>query len=172
MDALQETNGTAAEMAEILALWRSARDALSDDIVTRLGATLGDGLDLLDRANRADLGRLIPALAQLLDSGDLERLIALARLVGSMQDALSDDIVTRLGALAANGMVLLERVAEHEAVPVVFAALDEARAETAQMPRSRGGIGGLWEIMKNPETQDTLRFLLLFVSRFRRRLGA
>lgn len=172
MDALQETNVAAAEMAELLSLWRSAKDALSDDIVTRLGATLGDSLDLLDRANRADLGRLIPALAQLLDSGDLERLVALARLVGSMQDALSDDIVTRLGALAADGLILLERVVQQDAANAAMAALDEARAESAQMSPSRGGAGGLWEIMKSPETQDTLRFLLLFVARFRRRLGA
>ena len=160
-----------AELREIASLWRSAKDALSDDIVARLGATVGDSLDLLDQLNRAQIGKLVPQLAELVENGDLEKLTAVARVIGSMQDALSDDIVGRLGALAGDGLMLLEQVLQQGVAEAALGALAEAREEQSRQRPSRGGVGGLWDLLKDPEIQDTLRFLLLFGSRLRRRLG-
>jgi uncharacterized protein YjgD (DUF1641 family) len=102
--------GSAAPVNELVRVLEGARDALSDDIVNRLSATVGDGLDLLDRINRSGVAQALPAISALVESGDLERLVQLARVVGSAQDAMSDDIVGRLSATLGDGMDLLDRV--------------------------------------------------------------
>ena len=33
-------------------------------------------------------------------------------------------------------------------------------SRTRRLPRARGGLGGLWELMRDPEAQETLRFLI------------
>ncbi|MHB1528055.1 MAG: hypothetical protein ACYDDA_00570 [Acidiferrobacteraceae bacterium] len=172
MDDQHDNDRSLAEAHELLGLWRSAKDSLSDDVVNRLGTLVTESMDLLDRANRADLGRMIPVLRALLDNGDLDRMAGLARLVGSAQDALSDDVVARLGTLISEGLMLVERLLQTGVGDAVFGALAEARTEQAGGPRARGGIGGLWEILKTPEAQETLRFFVLFGSHLRRRLEA
>ena len=82
--------------AELDRVTAAARDALTDDTVIRLAGAAGDALELLDQINRSGLGRAIPALAQMVDNGDLERLVALVRVYGSAEDALTDETVARL----------------------------------------------------------------------------
>ena len=66
-------------------------------------------LDTLDRVNRAGLTRAIPAIAQLVSDGDLERLVQLARIYGSMQDAMTEEMVGRLSETVGAGITLLDR---------------------------------------------------------------
>ena len=54
----------------------AARDSLTDEMVTRLAATAGDAVDLIDQVNRAGLGRALPALTKLVASGVLREPIA------------------------------------------------------------------------------------------------
>ena len=158
-------------------------DALSDDIVTRLSATAADGMDLLDRANRSGIARALPAIAALVENGDLERLVALARLIGGMSDALSDDIVTRLAETAGNALVLIDRVTRSgladrlvaladaaegsRLVDHLLAAMAAAAADSRQAPPSQGGIGGLWHLLKQPQTQSALAYAISVVNHFR-----
>ena len=109
MNAQLETTPP-ADADEAARLIQAAKDALSDDIVGRLAATAADGLDLLDRVNRADLAKAIPVIARLVHTGDLERVADLARLVGSAQDALTDDMVSRLAEAVGGGLSLLDRL--------------------------------------------------------------
>ncbi len=95
---------------EVTRLVQAAKDALTDDMVTRLAATAGDGMDLLDRVNRSGVAKALPHLAEMANNGDLERLVQLARVYSSAQDALTDDMITRLAATAGDGMDLLDRV--------------------------------------------------------------
>lgn len=94
---------------ELERVMEAGRDALTDDIVTRLAATSADALGLIDRFNRSGVGNAIPVLAELVNNGDLERLVQLARVVGSAQDALTDDIVGRLGETLASSLDLMDR---------------------------------------------------------------
>ena len=50
-------------------IFESAADALSDDIVGRLGATMGDGLMLLDQVSRSNLDKAIPLIDHLSRNG-------------------------------------------------------------------------------------------------------
>lgn len=97
----------ALETERVLA---AARDSLSDEMVSRLAGTATDAMDLIDRVNRTGLYRAIPALADLVNNGDLDRLAKLARVYGSAEDALSDEMIGRIAETAAEGMSLLDRL--------------------------------------------------------------
>ena len=59
-----QQNSVSIEMESLIA---SAQDSLTDDIVTRLSANLGQSLELLDRINRSGIDRALPAIAQLVE---------------------------------------------------------------------------------------------------------
>lgn len=177
---------------EIEGLVAAAQDALTDEMVGRLSATIGDGMALMDQISRAGLERAIPALAEMLNNDDLQRLVKLARVYGSAEDALTDEMVGRLTETVGNGLSLLDRFARGGADRVIgilesldrsgalqqfsdtlprlterlarmqdmLGAIEAAASATRRLPPSRGGVGGLWQLMRDPDSQDTLRFLL------------
>lgn len=170
---------------EIERLVASAQDALTDEMVTRLSATLGDSLDLLDRVNRSGIVRALPAITQLVENGDLDRMISLARLVAALEDSLSDDIVSRLSIVATEMAALVDKLARNDgfmrlidilgreevqcALVDVAEAACAAKSQAADLPAPKGGIGGLWQLAKNPGTQDALRFMALVSKQLRKR---
>ena len=170
----------------------AARDALTDEMVTRIAATATDAMDLVDRVNRTGLYKAIPAIADLANSGDLDRLARLARLYNSAEDALTDDMVNRLAETAAEGLSLLDRLNRGGAGRMVellarlessgalkrladtlprllerldtldsmLHALESATAAAEQEPKCAGGVGGLWSLLREPDNQDALRYLI------------
>ncbi len=185
-------NGDLARVVKLARVYGSAEDALTDEMVGRLATTMAEGADLMDKVHRSGLGDAIPALAELVRNGDLGRIVKLARVYGSAEDALTDDMIGRLMDTLGNGLSLLDRFsrggAEHvlsilerldksgalqrlsDSIPdlvdrmgrlqAMAGAIDTAATASRTQPRSRGGAGGLWQMMRDPETQDTLRFLL------------
>jgi uncharacterized protein YjgD (DUF1641 family) len=124
--------GDPAIAGEIEQLFAGARDAVTDDMVARLSATIGDGIELLDRANRSGVGDALPTIAAMVKSGDLQRIADLARLIGSAEDSLSDDIVGRLSGAAAGGLELLDRVNRSgivEALPTIARMVESGDLE-------------------------------------------
>ena len=119
----------AVEAERVLA---AARDSLSDEMVTRLAGAASDGIDLIDRVNRSGLHRAIPAIAELVNNGDLDRLARLARVYGAAEDSLSDEMVGRLAETVAEGMSLLDRL-------------------------NRGGAGHLVEMLAQLEADGNVR---------------
>jgi uncharacterized protein YjgD (DUF1641 family) len=170
----------------------AARDSLSDEMVARLAGTATDAMDLIDRVNRTGLAKAIPALAEMVNNGDLDRLAKLARVYGSAEDALTDEMVGRLAETLAESMSLLDRLSRGGAGRLVellarleasgslrrvaetlprlidrmemlegmLGAFDKAAKETAKGPRPAGGFGGLWSMLRDPDNQDALRYLI------------
>ncbi len=167
-------NGDLDNLVHLARLIGSAQDALTDDMVTRLAATAAGGIDLLDRANRSGVARALPAIAALVENGDLDRLVELARLVGSAQDALSDDMVSRLARVASEGMILIDRLTRADGVmnlirllerpevgetlATLLGALAEAHSRVQEAP-AKGGLGGAVRLMSDPGTQNALRLM-------------
>jgi len=108
--ATMANNGDLESLAQLARVYGSAQDALTDDMVSRMSEAVGGGLDLLDQINRADLAKAIPVIARLVHTGDLDRLADMARLVGSAQDAMTDDMVSRLSEAIGGGLCLLDRL--------------------------------------------------------------
>jgi hypothetical protein len=88
----------------------AARDSMTDEMVGRLAGSAAEALDLIDKAGRAGLSKAIPALAQMVHDGDLERLSQLARVYHAAQDALTDEMVGRLTETFGEGLSLLDRL--------------------------------------------------------------
>ena len=164
---------------ELERLVAAGRDALTDEMVSRLSATVAEGMDLLDKVNRSGVAGALPAISQLVANGDLERLVALARTYGAAQDAMTDEMVTRLAGTMAESLSLMDRlnragldrlVGSIERLAVVLestmGALEAANREMAEKPAASGGLGGLWQLMREPENQESLRFLLAFGREF------
>ena len=177
-------NGDLARVADLARVIGAAEDSMSDDIVKRLSETAVGGLDLLDRVNRSGILKALPAITQLVENGDLDRLISLARFVAAMEDSLSDDIVRRVAIVATELASLVDKLARTEGFERLIDilgrehvqnALDDmaeatcaAKAEAAQLPPSRGGVFGLWQMAKDPDTQDALRFMALVSKQLRK----
>jgi len=171
--------------AEIGRLIESAQDALTDDMVVRLSATLGDGLDMLDRVNRSGVVRALPAIAQLVENGDLDRLVGMARVLAALEDSLSDDIVNRLSTVITELASLADKLARNDGIAklvdilaredvqrtlvAVAEASCAAKTEAVALPAPAGGIGGLWQLAKDPGTQDAVRFMGLVSKQLRNR---
>jgi len=179
---------TAAVDAEIERLIASARDALTDDIVTRMSGTVAGGLDLLDRINRSGIARALPSITRMVENGDLERLVGFVRLVAALEDSLSDDIVTRLSTVATEFAAIVDKLARNpgflrlidvlgrEEVQCGLIDLAEsacaAKAELARMPPTGGGLLGALRLVADPSTQSALRFVSLLASQMRKRQSA
>jgi hypothetical protein len=95
---------------EIERLIAAGRDSLTDEMVGRLAGSAAEALDLIDKAGRSGLSKAIPALAEMVNNGDLERLSQLARVYHAAQDALTDEMIGRLAETLGEGMSLLDRV--------------------------------------------------------------
>jgi len=168
-------NAAAAIDPEIGRLIASARDALTDDIVTRMSSTVSGGLDLLDRVNRSGIARALPAITRMVENGDLERLGGLIRLVASLEDSLSDDIVTRVSTVATELAALVDRLSRspgflrlievlgREEVQCGLIELAEAacaaKKDVAALPPSGGGVLGFLRIASDPGVANALRYL-------------
>ena len=79
---------------------------MTDNMVSNVAAIVADGIDLVDRVNRSGIVKALPAIASLVENGDLDRLVQLARLIGSAQDAMTDDMIVRLTDTAAKRLYL------------------------------------------------------------------
>jgi uncharacterized protein YjgD (DUF1641 family) len=99
-----------ATLEEFAGVATAARDAMTEDIVGRVAGSAADAMDLIDKVNRSGLGKAIPQLAQMVENGDLQRLVNLARVYGSAEDALTEEMVGRIADAAGGGLSLLDQV--------------------------------------------------------------
>ena len=199
MNEMNELVRGATTAGEIERLVEAARDSMTDEMVSRLSETAAGGIDFIDRVNRAGLNRAIPAIAQLVNDGDLERLVQLARIYGSMQDAMTEEMVGRLSETIGAGITLLDRfnrggadrllqilerldasgaleraarvmplLADRlEMLERMLHCFEAATHEADKAPPEKGGVFGLMSMMRDPETQRSLRFLMILARQMR-----
>lgn len=173
-------NGDLDSLVHLARLVGAAQDALTDDMVGRLAGLAGDSLDMLDRVNRSGIARALPAIAQMIDNGDLDRLTHLARLLGSAEDALTDDMIGRLARLAGDGLSLIDRIVRSEGILHLLALLERSEIQEtleallkslatgrellSKEPPSPGGLGEMLRLARDPQTQNALRLMTHLIS--------
>ena len=105
---------------------------------------------------------------------DLAKLIELAAAISSAQDAMTDDIVTRLASAMGEGMILMDRLTRNQGLMSLLQALNQPavqdsleclaealrsgslmEAVSAKTPKT-GGYGGLLRMAKDPDVQDAI----------------
>lgn len=105
----------------------------------------------------------------------LAQLSELTTLVASARDAMSDEMVARLSRTSSEGLTLLDRLVRNEGLMRLLHVLDRPESqhllvglsnaltqmtrEIAAAPPARGGIAGLWQLAREPGTQEALRSL-------------
>ena len=125
-------DGDLDRLAQLARVYSSAEDALTDEMVGRLAETVGEGFSLLDRLSRGGAGRLVEMMEHMEASGALER------------------VATTLPKLLER-MDMLERM---------LSCFEMAAGEMATATAPRGGVSGLWTLMRDAESQRTLQFML------------
>jgi uncharacterized protein YjgD (DUF1641 family) len=93
---------------ELESLIRGARDSVSDDMIGRLVDSASQTMDLLDQVNRSGVGDALPALAEMVRTGDLQRMTRYARVLGAAEDAVTDDMIGRFAALAGEATMMVD----------------------------------------------------------------
>jgi uncharacterized protein YjgD (DUF1641 family) len=88
----------------------AGQEAVTDEMVARLADTTTETLDLLEQVKRSEVKNALPILDRMVRSGDLERMASLARLVGSAQEAMTDEMVGRLSGTVGQALTLLDRM--------------------------------------------------------------
>ena len=120
-----------------------------------------------------------------LETQNLDKLIELASAIAAAQDAMTDDIVTRLAAATGEGMILMDRVTRNEGLMHLLQALGDpavqenlegvAKALTSenffdgandQKNTGRGGYLGLMRLLSDSEVQDAIYTLAGFLKKF------
>ncbi|MEJ2478662.1 MAG: hypothetical protein P8Y78_00540 [Acidihalobacter sp.] len=177
-------NGDMDNLVHLARLIGSAQAALTDDMIGRLAGIAGGSLDMLDQVNRSGVVKALPVVTHLVENGDLERIAHLARLIGSAEDALTDDMIGRLAYVASEGLSLLDRltrsdgflgmlrILERTEVQESFTAFLEAvcaaRSEAVDAQPSSGGLGPMLKLARDPQTQDAMRFMVSLASHLKR----
>lgn len=172
----------ASVQTEIERVIEGASDALSDDIVERLGATVGEGLTLLDQVSRSNLEKAIPVIDRLVESGDLERAAGLLRVIGGASDALGDDIVGRLGEMVNELLCMADRIARNENLHKLLDLLEQDDVvdtlsslctavgevkKSSQTAAPTASLMSLVNTMKDPEVQQSLQMMSRFMMAFK-----
>lgn len=183
----QETSNTDDRTsAELHQVFTGMQDALTDEMISRLVEALSSGAGLLDQLGRSGADRAIPFLTEMIENGDLARIVQLAHLLSAAQDSVTDEMIVRLSDLISGAMTLLDRLnrsgldrlvvalprmvemfeylEEEHVVDDLMHSLDKAIATS---PPVRGGLKGLWSIAREADTQEALSFLLLLSKQFR-----
>ena len=107
------------------------------------------------------------------ESNNLDTLVELSSAISSAQDAMTDDIVTRLAAAIGEGMILMDRLTRNEGLMSLMQALNEpamqemlerlgsalgssADDKENQDVRRVGGYSGLIRMLKDPDVQSAI----------------
>ena len=169
-------------LKDFLNLGRSLTMSLTSSQIVSLASGLGEIVPLLQALSNPRVQKLIKALAESSESlGDLIRLLdtyhksgaiktalELATLLGVLRDALSTPAVAQLAenanALMVTGDQLIAELGGLDGIKKVITAAKEASQEAAQ-DRSSIGIMGLQKVLKEPEVQKGIKFLLHFAKK-------
>ena len=106
---------------------------------------------------------------------DLKRIAELASLYAAAQDALTDDMVSRMASAFSEGIILLDRLTRNEGLMRLLRMLDHPDVQChlasladsihyitrdiATAPPSRGGLLEVMKLAMEPGTQEGLRSL-------------
>jgi uncharacterized protein YjgD (DUF1641 family) len=107
---MSDNTSEIGSIPELERVMQAAKDSISDDMVSRLAENGAQALDLLDRLNRSGIDRALPVLTRLVENGDLQRIVDIARTVAAAEDAMNDDMVGRVAQMGAEALSVIDRL--------------------------------------------------------------
>ena len=108
----------------------------------------------------------------MVESGDLDRVVNLTRVIGAAGDAVTDDIVSRLAETVGELLCIADRLARSESLLRLLDLLDNKQmintlvefgeavtaVDSSHNSNSKGGISGMMKTMSDPDMQDALKY--------------
>ena len=156
---------------ELDRLIAAAGDAMTDQMVGRLSATLGNGMELLDRLNDEDtrdaVHSLLDELTALHRTGGLKATFELIHMISAMRNAMTDSMVERLAQFVEH---MLTNLANEEIADLAHAAkeaVNEAVRESADYQAPGGSMATL-KMLGDPKTQSSIVFLRTLAENLRK----
>jgi uncharacterized protein YjgD (DUF1641 family) len=156
---------TAEEMQRLFGV---VTDSLTDGMIERAASTAGNLLEVADHISEPDtlaaIHSVLDELTTLHRTGGLTSVFEAIHLFNAFRNATTDGIVER-GAEFIEHMV--NNLASEEIASLASnacAAMHEAADETAGV-RYGGGLFSTLALLKKPETQASLHFLLTFAQK-------
>lgn len=110
-------------------LLAGVRDTLTDEMLSRLAATLGGALELADRLQRSRAVEWLPVLDRLAEAGALDCLLALAE----------PERLAKVQRLLPRLLDLFDALDRQNLVPELSRSLEGARRESMEAGGSAGG---------------------------------
>ena len=107
---MSDNTSTIGSIPELERVMQAAKDSVTDDMVSRIAENGAQALDLLDRLNRSGIDRALPVLTRLVENGDLQRIVDIARTVAAAEDAMNDDMVGRVAQMGAEALSVIDRL--------------------------------------------------------------
>ena len=165
MSAIEPTPSEASNdpQHEMERLVVGLKDALTDTMVERVAETAGSALEIVDRLNEPDtreaVHTLIDRLTELHRSGALDTLYEGVLLVHAMRSAATDSIVERITMFLEH---LFDTFDDEELI-ANFRNLSralETAANAANETQAKGGLLEMLALIRRPESQQNLTFLL------------
>jgi len=164
------TDSAAKEQAsaEMQRLFGVVTDSLTDGMVERAASTAGNLLEVADHISEPDtlaaIHCVLDELTTLHKTGGLNGLFDLIHLFNALKNATTDGIVER-GSIFIEHMI--NNLATEEIADLASnasEAMHEAAEEAARTKHS-GGLFATLAMLKKPETQASLHFLLTFAQK-------
>ncbi len=177
-DALRESiakiselhsSGALDALTQMASFAAAAKNSMTDSLIERSSETMGKLVEIADEAAKADLGRVMPALQELIDSGSLEILTQMATFAGSATNAFTDSIVERMLTMFEN---LVSRLMNPQVQDLFGAMVEGAQVTMADMKEEsyKTGMLELFKAVRDPEVQKGLLFMMNFAKNFHRSL--
>lgn len=165
MSAIETTNQESHQTPQndVDRLIGGFKDALTDTMVERMAETAGSALEIVDRLNdpdtRAAVHTLIDRVTDLHRTGAMDTLYESALLIHAMRSAATDNIVERITIFLEH---LFDTFDDEELIRHfrnLSGALEEA-ANAANETQPKGGLFEMLALIRSPESQQNLMFLL------------
>lgn len=170
-DSATAKEQTAVEMQRLFGV---VTDSLTDGMIERAASTAGNLLEVADHISEPDtlaaIHSVLDELTTLHRTGGLTSVFEAIHLFNAFRNATTDGIVER-GAEFIEHMV--NNLASEEIADLAAnasEAMHEAAEETSGA-RFSGGLFSTLALLKKPETQASLHFLLTFAQKLQAKTG-
>ena len=170
-DSATAKTQTAEEMQRLFGV---VTDSLTDSMIERAAGTAGNLLEVADHISEPDtlaaIHYILDELTTLYRVGGLSSIFEVVLLIHGLKNAATDGIVERGSAFIEKMINNLSSEEFSDLMANASEALSEAAEETAGT-RHPGGLFSTLALLKKPETQASLQFLLTFAQKLQAKTG-
>lgn len=145
-------------------------NAFTDSMLERIVAFMADMGELTDELKQADLKPIIPMLSTLAKDGGMEALIDTAKALVTIRNALSDSMLERVASVFVDTIDYFASLRAQNIGSYLLESINQTTKEFSEQ-KPKTSLLGLIKEIKNPETVESLMFILAIIKNMPRGLA-